>query len=539
MAGWDVEPPEAHLPAMVRRFNEQPDAPLKLQFAVPSEFEEALAEHGERPTYKRDLNPVFQGVYSSRIEIKQWMRELEGLLTSVETFAAIARRLGVSTDEEALANAWDPVLFNQAHDIASGVMVDKVYDDTKRGFQYARQVGGELLESYLQAVGERIDTRGEGVPVAVFNTLGWARTDFVEVQVGFTEPGVVNVDALSPSGEKQAVQLSETERYDDGGIRHATVNFVARDVPALGWSVFRIPPRTAGEGEAQELALEPGRWAGRSSHRDFGSIENEFYSLTFNLWTGAITKLIHKPTNWEVLGGRPANIVAAEPDGGDFWELYGNLNGARLVAMEGKHRLPEKEGTRFSNDTVGGNGTVLEGPVFSQFSVQHPLGSGSFATRVRLYQGVPRIDIQTRLLNNEKFLRYRVLFPTSIREGKNTHEIPFGSLERPVEQEFPAQNWADYSDGSRGVALLNRGLPGNNVANGTLMLSLMRSARIQAYAFHGGFEPGVSSDGGLEIGNEKICRLRPVEEEEEEQAASLTAQEKKRPRRSNKKSPKK
>ena len=38
--------------------------------------------------------------------------------------------------------------------------------------------------------------------------------------------------------------------------------------------------------------------------------------------------------------------------------------------------------------------------------------------------------------------------------------------------------------------------------------------------------------------NEKICRLRPVEEEEE-QAASLTAQEKKRPRRSNKKSPKK
>ena len=125
MAGWDVEPPEAHLPAMVRRFNEQPDAPLKLQFAVPSEFEEALAEHGERPTYKRDLNPVFQGVYSSRIEIKQWMRELEGLLTSVETFAAIARRLGVSTDEEALANAWDPVLFNQAHDIASGVMVDK------------------------------------------------------------------------------------------------------------------------------------------------------------------------------------------------------------------------------------------------------------------------------------------------------------------------------------------------------------------------------------------------------------------------------
>jgi alpha-mannosidase len=34
------------------------------------------------------------------------------------------------------------------------------------------------------------------------------------------------------------------------------------------------------------------------------------------------------------------------------------------------------------------------------------------------------------------------------------------------------------------------------------MLSLMRSARIQAYAFHGGYEPGVSSDSGLEVGKQ-------------------------------------
>jgi alpha-mannosidase len=32
------------------------------------------------------------------------------------------------------------------------------------------------------------------------------------------------------------------------------------------------------------------------------------------------------------------------------------------------------------------------------------------------------------------------------------------------------------------------------------MLSLMRSAKILAYAFHGGYEPGVSSDLGLELG---------------------------------------
>jgi alpha-mannosidase len=141
--------------------------------------------------------------------------------------------------------------------------------------------------------------------------------------------------------------------------------------------------------------------------------------------------------------------------------------------------------------------------VFSQFNLSHPFGDGSFATNVRVYPGMRRIDIRTRLMNNDKSVRYRVLFPTSIKGGRRFDEIPFGAIERPLEQEFPAQYWVDYSDGSKGLAVLNRGLPGNNVAGGTLMLSLLRSARITAYPFFGGYEPGVSSDLGLELGVER------------------------------------
>jgi alpha-mannosidase len=104
---------------------------------------------------------------------------------------------------------------------------------------------------------------------------------------------------------------------------------------------------------------------------------------------------------------------------------------------------------------------------------------------------VPRVDITTELLNNEKLVRYRVLFPTAIREGKNTQEITFGAIERPTGREFPALSWMAHGDDVKGVALLNRGRPGNNSAGGTLMLSLMRSAKILACAFHGGYEPEV------------------------------------------------
>jgi alpha-mannosidase len=117
-----------------------------------------------------------------------------------------------------------------------------------------------------------------------------------------------------------------------------------------------------------------------------------------------------------------------------------------------------------------------------------------------LYAGIPRIDIHTQILNNDRFVRYRVLFPTSIKNGKRVDEIPFGAIERPSSQEFPAQNWFDYGDGTQGLAVLNRGLPGSNVVDGTLILSLMRSARITAYPIVEGYEEGVSSDSGLDLG---------------------------------------
>ena len=90
---------------------------------------------------------------------------------------------------------------------------------------------------------------------------------------------------------------------------------------------------------------------------------------------------------------------------------------------------------------MGGDGRTEEGPVFSEFHIAHPFGEGSFETTVRLYPGIRRIDIRTEILNNEKFVRYRVLFPTSIKSGQRFDEIPFGAIERPLAQEFPAQNW--------------------------------------------------------------------------------------------------
>ena len=263
----------------------------------------------------------------------------------------------------------------------------------------------------------------------------------------------------------------------------------------MGYAVYHAVPSSP-----RSPNLPPSAPAHRSSHaEDQASLENQFYRASFNLWTGEMTSLVVKENNWEVLA-RPGNVVAREHDGGDFWELYGTLNGGRLTAMKKGIPPPRPGYTEWSRDFVGGSGSATSGPVFSEFRISHPFGKNSFATRVRLYSGLRRIDISTDLVNQEEFVRYRVAFPTSIPRGKITEEIPFGAIERPERDEFPAQNWSDYSDGSNGLALLNRGLPGNNVASGEMLLSLMRSTRLISYGYIGGLEPGVGSDTALGIG---------------------------------------
>jgi alpha-mannosidase len=495
MAGADVWEPEEQLPAMIEQFNRAGKAPFTLRLGVPSDYEALVAARGERPVVRGELNPVFQGVYSSRIEMKQWNRNLERLLTTAEKTSVLTGDRSAGA-RQAIDEAWEPVLFNQAHDVAAGVMVDKVFEDSMTGFRYSKRLADDIVNRNLAVLTAKIDTSGAGLPLVVFNLLGWPRTDFVETEVAFTEPDVQNLALLDPSGKPVPFQVLRAERNGDGGLRLATVGFVARDIPAMGYSVYHAVRLTPGM-SLPRGASYPG--SADTSYSDAGSIENEFFRASFHLWNGEMSSLIFKEGNWEVFSG-PGNVVAREEDGGDFWELYGTLNGGRFTRMKREILAPRPKFSVLSSDYVGGSGSARNGPVVSEFRISHPFGKNHFSTRVRMYAGVRRIDVRTEITNNEQFVRYRVMFPTSIRGGKNVQEIPFGAIERPRNQEFPAQNWSDLSGGERGLALLNRGLPGNNVVGGTMLLSLMRSARLISYGFSGGYEPGVSSDSGLEMG---------------------------------------
>src|SRR5438477_8062684 len=102
-----------------------------------------------------------------------------------------------------------------------------------------------MIDAGWENLAARIDTRGEGVPIVVFNPLGWARTDVAEVEVGFGERGVLDMNLTDPAGGPAEFQILQADRDGDGGITRARILFVAHDVPALGYSTYRIHPQRA------------------------------------------------------------------------------------------------------------------------------------------------------------------------------------------------------------------------------------------------------------------------------------------------------
>ena len=130
------------------------------------------------------------------------------------------------------------MLFNQTHDLMSGVMTDHVYDDTIRSYDFSKRIADDEVQARWQRFSARINTQGEGIPVAVFNSLGWTRSDVALANLGFAENDVADVRLRGPDGQDVPVQLLHSDRYANGALLRVEAAFVARDVPPLGYPSF-------------------------------------------------------------------------------------------------------------------------------------------------------------------------------------------------------------------------------------------------------------------------------------------------------------
>ena len=193
--------------------------------------------------------------------------------------------LGFDDHQPDLEDAWEPVLFNQAHDLASGVMVDKVFEDAIRAFDYSKHRAETILDEQLDKLLARIDTRGDGIPIVVFNPLGWSRSDIAETNVSFSERGISDFSLVDAAGKSIPIQVIEAQRNGDGaGPPPLSFTFAicspdmpftisSRRADSLRWGRFLRPPATWRATPLRIRMFNPSRTTSIALRSTFGPVK--------------------------------------------------------------------------------------------------------------------------------------------------------------------------------------------------------------------------------------------------------------------------
>jgi alpha-mannosidase len=351
--------------------------------------------------------------------------------------------------ERDIDEAWKIVLRNQFHDILDGSSIGPVYEESGRYYREAASRAQRALDFSLKTILSVADTRGAGVPLAIFNPLFWERTEpaTVEVIVPGSSP---SLKILNPQAEEIPVQILERDSGENE-TRFRLI-FLAEKVPSFGYRIYRAI--------ASEKPTETAGPALRVSPR---ALENEFFRVELDERTGWIKSLYDKRAKREVLSG-PGNMLQSildEPESMSAWEL-------------GLKDEPVNLGTSGAATQV-----IESGPIRGVIRITTPLGNSVFEQDLTLWAGVARVDCRMRLNWQERNLMIKAAFPLNLKSGQAEFEIPYGSVTRPADgTEVPALRWVDVSDpiSGTGLSLLSGSKYGFDVKGTTLRMSIVHGA---------------------------------------------------------------
>ncbi len=437
----------------------------KLLFSDLSDFFDAVRASGVTvPVYRGDLQHHASGCYATVYAVKNGIRRAEHELGAAERFSMMSSALcGVRPGQEAvtaeLASAWENVCFCHFHDSMGGCSIREAYDDAALMLGSARRTAAVLENNALQTVSWQIGTpdREKGLPVVVFNPHAFPVRDTVQVNRAVSAV----TDAKGRPVPCQAVHASSYECYWQKDT------LFEAEVPALGYAVYYL--REDGQAQETAAAVSAQPWTGFRTANEHGgtTLENEFYSIRFEEYSGYITAFTDKRTGRSLITGRAAVPVVVDEYYHDTWSHARNFFTDEMA--------------RFSDAEV----TVVEnGPVRATVKVVSRYNDSTLTQYFSLTAGSDRLSVRARVDWHEKHKLLKLAFPMAVTDPEAFYEIPFGVIGRPADgEEEPGLGWTAVKGSNGGWALLNDCTYSSSVKDGTLYLTLLRSP---IYGDHGG-----------------------------------------------------
>ncbi|MFP4974189.1 alpha-mannosidase [Paenibacillus sp. CN-4] len=414
----------------------------------------------ELPAWHGDLYlELHRGTFTTHAFNKRSNRKAEVLYRQAEIWSLLAERSGLLEPLKAacpeLAEGWKLLLLNQFHDIIPGTSIPEVYTTSREQYAEIFRLGRQVLDTSLRALAGGVNTSGEGRPFVVFNSLGWERTELIRIQ---GDSSLTAVQAFDEDG-----QLDSECWNTDGTGGSYTLAVRVRKVPAFGCRTFWL--REASEQHNQKADISSGeafpeQW------------ETEHYLLTFNE-DGEISRWYDKEAGRELLQpGKTGNQLQFFHDTPPLWDAW-DLDPRYEQQPAGRAKLLDRR-------------VLVSGPVLTVLKFRWQLNHSLIEQEITLSRHSRRVDFKTCVNWKEEHKVLKAAFPVDIVAAKATYEIPFGALDRPTHRntsweqaqfEVCGHRWADLSEGSYGVSLLNDCKYGYDIYDGVLRLSLLRAPR--------------------------------------------------------------
>jgi len=416
------------------------------------------------PTWRDELYFEYhRGVMTTQAETKRRIRTTEELLLNAEKFAALSTLYGHSYPAQDFDRGWKDLLFDDFHDIFPGSGIAVNYLDAKRNLGDVQRVGRGILDSSLGEISARINTSAAGVPVVVFNSMAWPRNEVVEAEVQLPAPAM-GIEVVDGTGKSVASQILTND-----AATHRVRLLLKASVPAMGYRTYYV--RAAAEPASSTAEIKATE----------DTLENDVVRVKVDPQSGCMTSLYDKRSKTEAL-------APSETDtGGPTQSVCGNL----LQTFRDKPKQwdawnidADFEKEHWDLDHADEAKLVENGLLRAVLRVKNHFQNSTFVRDITITAGSPRIDVRMTADWHEKHILLKVAVPSSAHNDKATFEIPYGSIERPTARntpaekgkfEVPALQWADLSDATHGVSLLNDCKYGYDAKGNVLRLSLLRS----------------------------------------------------------------
>jgi len=264
---------------IIRKWNAIGKRPV-LKMATPRQFFEYMEEkYGDRfPVQRGDWSGHWAPAKLGAPRLIARMRHAQRILPAAEALWSILALSGAARfPAEDIASTWDDLLTISEHTASAGTgwpnlttKEEAIWENWQHAFRSLSASSGAsmLMEEAMGVLAQSVSV--DHPFIVVFNSLPWTRTSCVQVNM---PPEVLDRGFTIKSEESE--EEIECDLLQDG----RTVRFLAKDVPGVGYRLFRVVP-----GPVRKPPIPT----------DAHSLDTRRFTITIDRHTGYINSIYHK-----------------------------------------------------------------------------------------------------------------------------------------------------------------------------------------------------------------------------------------------------